>query len=174
MTDKSMIERLSVVTRRSADGLLAVGALGLLLMTAIVGWQVFGRYVLNSSPSWSEQAALTLMIWYVAFGAAAGVREGFHIRIVALENALGPDRARWMRVFSDTVVGLCGLAMTIGGAILVEKTWSHIIPSLEIPRGLAYLGLPIAGVLIILFAIERILETLNQRNLDDEEDPRWS
>jgi TRAP-type C4-dicarboxylate transport system permease small subunit len=74
MTDRSLIENLSVVTRRGADLLLAIGAAGLLLMTAIVGWQVFGRYVLNSSPSWSEQAALTLMIWYVSFGAAAGVR----------------------------------------------------------------------------------------------------
>ena len=174
MTDRSLIENLSVVTRRGADLLLAIGAAGLLLMTAIVGWQVFGRYVLNSSPSWSEQAALTLMIWYVSFGAAAGVREGFHIRIVAFEAALGPVRARYMRIFSDTVVGVCGLCMLIGGSILVSKTWSHVIPSLGIPRGLAYLGLPIAGALIILFAIERVLKTLAKRHLEDEEDPRWS
>ena len=70
--------------------LIAFGAIGLLAMTAIIGWQVFGRLVLNSSPSWTEQASLILMIWYVMFAAAAGVYEGFHIRIALLEEKLGP------------------------------------------------------------------------------------
>ena len=174
MNDISLIGRLRQVTHFCSGVLLRVGAFGLLAMTAIVGWQVFGRYVLNSSPSWSEQLSLTLMIWYVAFGAAAGVREGFHIRIVALESAVRPGLAQMMRVFSDGVVGLCGVAMVIGGSVLVMRTWLHIIPSLDVPRGLAYLGLPIAGTLIVLFSIERILETLTRQDLEDEEDPRWS
>ena len=62
---------LAKVTHHAADWLLKAAGLGLVLMTVIVGWQVFGRYVLNSSPSWSEQAALTLMIWYVFLFLAA-------------------------------------------------------------------------------------------------------
>ena len=69
--------------------LIAFGSLGLLAMTAIISWQVFGRFVLNSSPSWTEQASLVLMIWYVMFAAAAGVHEGFHIRIGLIEERLG-------------------------------------------------------------------------------------
>ena len=79
--------------------LIAFGAIGLLAMTAIIGWQVFGRFVLNSSPSWTEQASLILMIWYVMFAAAAGVYEGFHIRIALLEDTLGP-RARALLRFT--------------------------------------------------------------------------
>ena len=56
--------------RTVSDWLVRFGALGLVVMTAIVGWQVFGRFVLDSSPSWTEQAALVLMIWYVMFAAA--------------------------------------------------------------------------------------------------------
>ena len=81
--------QLARITHASADILVKTAAIGLVAMTLIAGWQVFGRYVLNSSPSWSEQAALTLMIWYVSLAAAAGVREGFHIRIAAVENAVG-------------------------------------------------------------------------------------
>ena len=54
------------------------------------------------------------------------------------------------------------------------KTWSHVIPSLGIPRGLAYLGLPIAGALMALFSLERIFEELSGEQVEDEEDPRWS
>lgn len=166
------------VTHALAELLVNLSAIGLVAMTAIVGWQVFGRYVLGSSPSWSEQASLTLMIWFVCLAAAAGVREGFHIRIVAFEEALPPSAQVWLRVFANLVVGVCGAAMAIWGLELVVRTWSHVIPSIGIPRGLAYACLPLAGTLIVVFCIERIAEQLSQApDLSptvDEEDPRWS
>lgn len=158
-----MIRMLANVTRIAADLLIKAAAFGLVLMTVIIGWQVFGRYVLNSTPSWSEQAALTLMIWYVALAAAAGVRHGFHIRIVALEEAVPPAVRKWMQVTSNTIVGLCGAAMFIWGGELVLRTWSHVVPSLGIPRGLTYLALPISGALMALFAFEQVLERLGLR-----------
>lgn len=169
-----MIRALSQITHAASDILVRIAAAGLVLMTVIIGWQVFGRYVLNSTPSWSEQAALALMIWYVSLAAAAGVRQGFHIRIVALEEAAGPRVRKVMQVFSNSVVGACGLAMLIWGGELVLRTWSHTVPSLNIPRGLVYLGLPISGALMALFALERIFELLNAQPIKDEEDPRWN
>ncbi|WP_291078830.1 TRAP transporter small permease [Hyphomonas sp.] len=169
-----MIGTLTRITHFAADWLVRISAVGLVLMTAIIGWQVFGRYVLNSTPSWSEQASLALMIWYVSLAAAAGVREGFHIRIVALENAVGAKTRLWMRIASNIIVGVCGIAMLVWGGQLVVKTWSHVIPSLGIPRGLAYLGLPIAGALMALFSLERIFEEVSGEQVEDEEDPRWS
>lgn len=169
-----MIKTLSNITHFAADLLLKVAALGLLVMTLIVGWQVFGRFVLHSSPSWSEQAALTLMIWFVFLAAASGVREGFHIRILAVENIVTRPQRRWMRICSNIVVLLCGLAMLRFGGELVLRTWQHTIPSLGLPRGVAYLGIPISGLLIALFSLERTLEEYLDQSIEDEEDPRWS
>ena len=169
-----MRRKLAKVTHFAADWLVGLAAVGLVAMTVIVGWQVFGRYVLNSSPSWSEQAALTLMIWYVFLAAAAGVREGFHIRIVALESAASPRMKRVLRILSDLIMAGCGIALAIWGTELVVRTWEHIIPSLGLPRGMAYLALPISGVLITLFSLERMLEEAEGETVEDEEDPRWS
>lgn len=169
-----MRRNLAKLTHFAADCLVRIAAVGLVLMTAIVGWQVFGRYVLNSSPSWSEQAALTLMIWYVFLAAAAGVREGFHIRIIALENQLPPKGKRAMRIVADLIVAGCGMALAVWGGELVIRTWQHIIPSLGLPRGMAYLALPLSGVLITLFSLERVLEEAEGETVEDEEDPRWS
>ncbi|PHR92810.1 MAG: TRAP transporter permease DctQ [Robiginitomaculum sp.] len=163
------MEMLAKFTHKASDLLVAVSAAGLVLMTAIVGWQVFGRYVLNASPSWSEQASLTLMIWYILFAAAAGVREGFHIRIVTVEQSVPPKLGHLMRVLSNLVVMFCGMAMVIWGGALVSRTWAHTIPSLGIPRGVAYLGLPIAGALIALFAFEHVLTTLQNKPVKTEE-----
>ena len=147
---KMLLEKLS-------NFLILASVFGLILMTVIIGWQVFGRFVLNSSPSWSEQAALFLMVWYVTLAAASGVREGFHIRILILQTWLAPQNRRRVQILVSLIVGLCGLAMLYGGVQLVGKTWSHTISSLGIPRGLAYLGLPISGALIMLFSLENIL-----------------
>ena len=162
------MERLSRFTHLTADVLVKVSAFGLVLMTAIVGWQVFGRYVLNSTPSWSEEAALTLMIWFVSLAAAAGVRQGFHIRIVAVEDAVPAGVRKAMQLASNLVVAACGLAMLVWGGELVVLTWDHVIPSLGISRGLAYLGLPISGALMALYAVERALEVLYPKTLKDE------
>lgn len=140
----------------ASDSLIAIAACGLVAMTLIIGWQVLGRYVLGASPSWTEQAAQVLMIWFAFLAAAAGVREGFHIRIVALEEAAPPRIRAAMQLVSRLAVAGCGLAMLVLGGELVMRTWSHTIPSLGLPRGLAYLGLPISGGLILLFAIERM------------------
>ncbi len=140
----------------AANLFIAIGAFGLVLMTAIIGWQVFGRYVLEDSPDWSEPAALALMIWYVSFAAAAGVREGFHIRITALQDALPSGLRRLLYRFCDVVVGMCGVVMLIWGIELVIGTWQHKVPGLGLSRGMVYLCLPIAGALIAIFALERL------------------
>lgn len=103
------------------------------------------------------------MIWYVSLAAAAGVRQGFHIRIVALEDAVSPGLRRGMQVVSNSLIGLCGVAMFVWGGELVLRTWSHVVPSLGIPRGLTYLALPISGALMALFAFEQVLERLGFR-----------
>lgn len=169
-----MLERLQRINGVASVFLLNAGAAGLILMTAIIGWQVFGRFVLNSSPSWAEQAALVLMIWYVFFAAAAGVRLGFHIRILALQTALKPRARRAVRFAAHLVVGACGLALAIWGTELVARTWSHVIPTLGLPRGVAYLPLPLSGALMTFFTVELILEDAAGEESADQESSRWS
>ena len=67
------------LSKAAARLLMGLAATGLVIMTVIIGWQVIGRYILSSSPSWTEQAAQVLMIWFAFLAAAAGVREGFHM-----------------------------------------------------------------------------------------------
>jgi hypothetical protein len=43
---------------------LYIAGFGLVLMTGFVAWQVFARYVLNASPSWTEGASILVMSWF--------------------------------------------------------------------------------------------------------------
>ncbi len=139
--------------RQTSNWLIRLSAAGLIAMTAIIGWQVFGRFVLDSSPSWTEQASLILMIWYVFFAAAAGVYEGFHIRIELLETMSNPRNARRIRIAIQLVVAALGLVLLVFGSQLVWLVRDHVVPSLGISRGVAYLPLPISGLLMAVFAL---------------------
>lgn len=139
-----------------SDWLVRFGALGLVVMTAIVGWQVFGRFVLDSSPSWTEQASLVLMIWYVMLAAAAGVYEGFHIRIALIEERFG-ERARGLRRVVAAIVALMGLVLLVYGLQLCWQVRGNVIPSLGISRAVAYIPLPVSGLLMTVFALGRMI-----------------
>ncbi|WP_374408476.1 TRAP transporter small permease [Pelagerythrobacter sp.] len=136
--------------------LVAFGSAGLVAMTAVIGWQVFGRFVLDASPSWTEQASLVLMIWYVMFASAAGVWEGFHIRIALLEERLG-EKARPLARIVATVVAAIGLVLLVYGAQMCWIVRGNVIPSLGISRAVAYFPLPVSGLLMALFALPQIL-----------------
>lgn len=145
---------MTLMTRINAL-LIRCAAIGLVAMAAIVIWQVFGRFVLDSSPSWTEQAALVLMIWYVMFASAAGVHEGFHIRISLLEDQLGP-RAAGLRQVTALIVLVLGLVLLVYGAQLVWLVRGNAMPSLGISRAVAYVPMPIAGLLMALFALPQV------------------
>ncbi|WP_126174322.1 TRAP transporter small permease [Altericroceibacterium xinjiangense] len=144
------------MTRTLSDWLIRFGSFGLVAMTAIIGWQVFGRYALQFSPSWTEQASLVLMIWYVMFGAAAGVYEGFHIRIALLDERLG-ERAVTVRRLVAAIVAVLGAILLIYGVQMCWLVRTNVIPSLGISRSLAYVPLPVSGFLMVVFAIPRIV-----------------
>ncbi len=145
-------------------------AIGLLIMTAIIALQVFARYVLNDSPAWAEQAALLLMIWYVFIAAAAGVREGFHIRIAVFADNLPKPLRHPILLIAHLVVLVFGAAMGLFGIQLAQETWQHVIPTLGISRGYAYLPISLSGFLITAFAAEQLIAEWRQTEVKK----RWS
>ena len=151
------------LTEKASDLLIKLGAAGLVLMTAVIGWQVFGRFVLQASPSWSEQTAMVLMIWYVFLAAAAGVWERFHIRIELLERSFSQRGMRNLRIGIHLLIAVFGLIFLVYGAMLTWEVRVHVIPSLGISRLFAYLPIPFAGLLITLFSIARIRVRLAER-----------
>lgn len=126
-------------------------------MTAIIGWQVFSRYVLNASPAWSESLALVLMLYYILLAAAVGVHEGFHLGFRLILDHLPSGWRRAALILNCTLVGLFGFMMYRNGLALANYTSSHIIPTLGISRAVAYWPFAVSGLLILLFALEQLL-----------------
>jgi TRAP-type C4-dicarboxylate transport system permease small subunit len=155
-----------LLTRVNTAALYLAG-IGLVLMTVIVAWQVFCRYVLNDSPSWTEPGAVMLMSWFIFLGAAVGVRENNHMGFDVLLYVLPPSAKKWLRMISDVVVLAFGLGMVWYGASLVGLTWNTTLPALGISGGWDYLPVVAGGALVSLFALERIVLRLRGAPIDE-------
>ena len=136
---------------------LWVSAVCLVAMTAAITWQVFGRFVLNSSPSWTEPVSLLLMLYFILLAAAVGVRERFHLGLDLLRYAVSPRVNKILDAVNFAIVGAFGVAMVWFGGQLMIGTWGTPVPVLGTPEGLNHLPMVLAGILITLFSLEHLL-----------------
>jgi TRAP-type C4-dicarboxylate transport system permease small subunit len=142
-----------------------VALVGLVLM---MGWLVFGRYVLNDTPTWIERGA-TLSILSIALPVAAvGVRERFHLSVLGFRESLPARAQRWIAIGCDTLVGLFGLMMMIASQELVEMVWNFKIPLLGISQGWTYVPLMVCGGLIALFSLEQVLLDITREGAPEQ------
>lgn len=145
-----------------------VGCTALVLIAAIIPWAVFTRYVLNSAASWPEPMAVLLTIVLTFIGAAAGYRFNQHMSVSFFADKLPARFHLLLDLLVQLMMALIAAFMIVWGARLVEVTWYNTIadfPFLSV--GITYLPIPIGGVFLLLFIIERIFlgfppETLPQ------------
>ncbi len=136
---------------------VAVAGTALVLISAVIPWAVFTRYVLNSAASWPEPTAILLTIVLTFIGAAACYRRRIHMNVAYFVQLL-PSPLRIAAEFAaELLVAAMALFMMVYGTKLVEATWYNTIadfPALSV--GVTYLPIPIGGALLLLFVFERV------------------
>lgn len=165
---KSFLERFTALLERVSLFSLWLSGTCLVGMVAIIAYVVFGRYVLHSTPSWGEALAVTLMGWFIFFGAAVGVFERTHLGFDVFLYILPPRGKIVMRMLSDIAVFAFGVGMVYYGTGLTIDTWDAIRPTLGIPDGARYIPLVLGGLLTSVFSLKSILARLAGLNEDDD------
>ena len=134
-----------------------LAGIALVVMTVIFAWLVFGRYVLNDTPTWAEQVSLLLIMVISFLGAAAGVHHNTHLSVNIFRSVV-PD---WMRTIFVIVTDL--LMMVFGGMMfwygmeLTRFKWNSLIPLIQLPEGLRSLPLTICGLLVFIFSAGHLI-----------------
>lgn len=146
-----------------ADATLGLAALALVLLSLVELWQVFARYLLNDSPSWTEPVALLCMNTAMMLGAAVGVHAQRHFGFFIGVAAAPPLLRRVLLAFSRCVQVAVGLLLATWGLHLSIDTWDVPLAGIAVPQGASYLPLCIGGALIALFAADLLLRAPDLR-----------
>jgi TRAP-type C4-dicarboxylate transport system permease small subunit len=137
---------------------VVVAGVALVLISAVIPWAVFTRYVLNSAASWPEPMAVLLTIVLTFFGAAACYRRGLHMNVGFFVGMLPAPQRRAVGLLVEGLMAVMALFMVNWGIKLVDATWDNTIadfPFLSV--GVTYLPIPIGGAILLMFVIERVL-----------------
>ena len=136
---------------------LFVAGLCLVVITLIIPYGVFCRYVLNSAASWPEPMAILLMIVMSFLSAVVCYREYLHIGVGILPALLKEPAKSWLGMLLEICMLATNLFMLWWGIKLVQTTWYQSIAEFPIVSvGVSYLPVPIGGAITALFVIERL------------------
>jgi len=150
-------QRYQQAMERIYIGCIVISGVALVAITLIIPLGVFMRYVRHDPLAWPEPAAVIMMVMFSFLGGAAVYRANVHIAVEALLNAVRPGARRVMLWGVDLCMAATALFMLGYGVQLCLVTrYSTMAEFPGLSQAVVYLPIPIAGLLTLLFLIERI------------------
>ena len=136
---------------------MTIAGIAMIVMTLVIPYGVFMRYVVNSASSWPEPLSVLMMIVFTFIGGAACLRANVHIAVRLFADAL-PDRVQpWVNGTVHLLLILLSIFMVVYGIRLANATWYQVMAEFtNLAVGIAYLPVPIGGLVTLLFIIEYI------------------
>jgi TRAP-type C4-dicarboxylate transport system permease small subunit len=141
---------------------LVIAGVSLIAVVAVQAWQVFARYVLNDSPSWTEPLALVFIAITAMFGAAVGARRETHFGFPLLADAAPAPIRAVCRALSRLAMAGLGAGLSFYGWVLTIDAWNVPMAGAPLPTGLRFLPVAIGGAVLALFALERLVRGFSE------------
>ena len=144
--------------RKLVTGLTWISIVLFVVLVVVVMWQVFTRQVLQAPSAWTTIVSQYLFIWLVLFAVAMVFGERGHVAVDFFARLMPRPAQRITNILVQvSVLAFALLGLTWGGLRGMAISWDQAIPGLPVTVGQMYLALPIAGVLIALFALEHLV-----------------
>ncbi|WP_269758344.1 TRAP transporter small permease [Thalassobacillus sp. C254] len=127
-------------------------------MAVIIAYQVFSRYVLGTSLSWSEELLRYLMVWVVFLGAAVALREKSLIGIEMFVERFPETIHRILKVFSYIVCMVFFIFIMYKGINVLESVSNQRSPAMRISMVWPYAAMPIGAFFMLLNSVAVLIE----------------
>lgn len=151
---KNTLLRINDILYRVCVG---IAGMSILIMTLIIPWGIFARYVLGSGSSWPEPTAILLMVVFTFFGAAASYRAGAHMAVAMAVDRMPAQVRKLAALAVQILMAVVALFMIFKGFKLCATTWNQFVGELPFLRvGISYLPIPIGGIMTLIFIVEKL------------------
>jgi TRAP-type C4-dicarboxylate transport system permease small subunit len=137
------------------------------LLVLDVLFQVFSRYLLGTSFTWTEEFARFALIWMTILGAAYLNGKKEHLSMDFLYQKFSTANKKKASILIEVLIFLFALIlMVIGGLNLVYTTLhlEQLSGTLRIPLGYVYAIMPFSGFLIMCFSVYHISKVFSNKN----------
>ena len=168
-TDRNLAQSLPVRLVRYACEITLAGIVA--SYAVITCSQVFYRYVLNASLTWSEEIVRFALLWGVMIGAGVAADRGAHIALAPLQGVIRDPRLVKLMDWAVTgiVVIFCGY-LAYSGIGYIRQLWFMTAPATQIPMRYVFAALPIGAVLTSFFFIVHTISGTHRASEDAKEE----
>ena len=140
------------IDRAAEYGVAAIFA----AMCAVGLLQVFNRFVLNRSLSWSEEFQIYCHVWIVFLAIPIAYRHGAHMSVEAFRSRLPRALARLFDFAIEILwvwfaVSLAWLAWRVSEVAKLQSS-----PGLDLPMNWVYYSMVVGGAYLLLVVLRRI------------------
>jgi TRAP-type C4-dicarboxylate transport system permease small subunit len=138
------------------------------LVTLLTIYQVFARYILGSPLVWSEEIVRYSMVWIVLLGTVIALRKGLLVSVEIVLHIV-PSKVKKIMEIVIVILNIVFLIILIKyGITLIEITSGQKVGSLDLPVGVYYWSIPVAGIIGVINALVVLLEIFIKKD-DGEE-----
>jgi TRAP-type C4-dicarboxylate transport system permease small subunit len=120
--------------------------------------QVVARYIFNSPFTWTEEISRYLFIWSIMLAIGIGIRKGIHIGFDLILNRLKGTAANIIIIVNTALIGFFGAYIVLHGIKLIIAGGNIKTSGIRLPYGYIYAAVPLGGLLIFIFSIEKLLQ----------------
>ncbi|MDT8862108.1 TRAP transporter small permease [Alkalihalobacillus sp. MEB130] len=146
-----------------------------ILTVVIVFTQVFMRYVLGDSLTWSEEVARYLFIWMIYIGVSYGVKKGKHLGVDAFPMMFEKKGKLIIDMIATIAFFIFAVVISYFGLDIVLRV-TRESAALEIPMGWVYAAPVVGMVLTAIRLVQKFiwqvkeLKTMNRANSEEQSD----
>ncbi|WP_110929509.1 TRAP transporter small permease [Bacillus massiliglaciei] len=133
-------------------------ALMLGLMTVLITWQVFARFVVGNSLTFSEEVARFLMIWITLLGAAYAARQGTLIAVELMPDLLKGAARKAVRIIAHFLALVFYIILIRYGWEIAQSVSFQRAPATAISMFWPMLGICAGGVFLFLNTLAVLFE----------------
>ncbi len=138
------------------------------IMTVILAIQVFMRYVMNNSLSWSEEMARYIFVWLIYISISYGAQSIKHIKIDAAMALFPAKWRRWVAILGDVLFLLFCLFIvwTAWGIIGRQLKLGQYSPAMQMPMWILYAAPMVGFGLTAIREVQTIYRRLTDPDMD--------
>ena len=149
---------------RWLDEYLEAGLAGLLLavIVALISVQVFMRYVMQHSLSWSEELTLWIFVWFIWLATSYAFKRRQHVKVALFHQMLSPRGQLYLNILTQVLImGFMAVliyqCITLMNMPFVARQHSVV---LGMPIQYFYASAPVGAALSLLRLIQNLVADL--------------
>lgn len=162
------MEKLQLISRKVNKIVGVIGVILFIIMTISCVLQVFFRFILNDSLSWSEELSRFTFIWVHLIGTSLLIQSKGHATVTVILDLLKGKPRKFAEIIISLIIFINGAIMLYSGTILAINSRNNLSAALSVPMWVINSSVAVGGLLVMIESFVMLLSIIKDKQAEEE------